>query len=135
MKLSNILPILLICLGLFCESLSAQKQVYNNPADPDCDGIPEASGQDKCPSTIDNMQGRRAMNAMDEVSGQQIIARLPINGRAYLFQERTPLYNKQLEVRNKMAIVRRERNKADEKYGKYAEMKNKDRKADRKSVV
>jgi outer membrane protein OmpA-like peptidoglycan-associated protein len=98
-------------------------------ADADGDGVQDLNGQDKCPSTLTQIQGRRA-TAINEVSGQQIIVRLPDNLANYLYQERTVIDEELKLLRNKQGEYKREIKRADEKFGKYANMKSKERKAE-----
>lgn len=134
MKISKILPLLLLGGALATATAWAQptkpKQVpYANVQDPDCDGVPEATGQDKCPSTLSQMEGHRA-TCNDEVSGQTVMTRLPKNLKNYIYHEKTPLYNEQLEWLAKLGAARRQLKQIDEKYGKYADMKARDRKVE-----
>ncbi len=129
--------LLLLFVGLFL-TLPAQAQVqptkpkqvpYADPKDPDCDGIPEGTGQDKCPSTLSQMEGHRA-TCFDEVSNGEVMTRLPKVLKNYVFHEKTPLFNEQTELRNQLGVVKRELNRIDTEFGKYKEMKKAERKAE-----
>lgn len=95
--------------------------------DRDYDGVPDSGGQDKCPSTLTQIQGRLA-TAIDEKTGKEINCYLPDDLSKYVKQERTPLVKEQTKWRNKMGNIKRERNRVDTKYGKYADMSGKERK-------
>jgi outer membrane protein OmpA-like peptidoglycan-associated protein len=97
-------------------------------ADQDYDGIPDTGGQDKCPSTLSQIQGRKA-KALDEISGKEVMVRLPENLVTYIFKEKEPLEKEKLKVLNKRGEFQRELNRIDTKYGKYADMSSKERKA------
>lgn len=110
-----------------CQVGVAQKHaIFNN--DLDGDGIADTGGQDKCPTTLEKIKGRKA-TTMDEVSGTEIIIQLPDKLKEYIFQDRTPLEAQQKKLRNEQATHKRERRRVDEKYGKYKDMKGKERKA------
>jgi outer membrane protein OmpA-like peptidoglycan-associated protein len=107
--------------------LQAQKHaVYST--DLDGDGIPDTGGQDKCPTTLYQIQGKKA-TAVNETTGKEVIVWMPEDLREYVFQDRTPLEEDRKVLSNKQAEFKREWKRVDEKYGKYADMKGSERKA------
>ncbi|MCU0445759.1 MAG: OmpA family protein [Microscillaceae bacterium] len=107
---------------LTCVSVFAQFQ------DADYDGVLDTGGQDKCPTTLSQIQGRRA-KALDEMSGKEVVIRLPDNLVNYLHKERTPLEQEKTKWLNKRGEVQREVRRVEDKYGKYEKMSSKERKA------
>lgn len=112
-------------------SLPVQAQIKGKHAvftnDLDGDGIPDTGGQDKCPTTIDKIQGRIA-TAVDELTDKQVIIRLPEDLKEYVFQDRVPIEEERKQELNEQASLKRERRRAEDKYGKYKDMKGKERK-------
>jgi outer membrane protein OmpA-like peptidoglycan-associated protein len=135
MKFTQILLLLLLGAIFVTSPAWAQptgkpKQVpYSNVQDPDCDGIPEGTGQDKCPTTLSQMEGHRA-TCFDEISNTEVMTRLPKNLKNYVYHEKTPLFNEQTELRNQLGVVKRELNRIDQDYGKYKDMKKSEKKAE-----
>ncbi|NJL15132.1 MAG: hypothetical protein HC913_20430 [Microscillaceae bacterium] len=104
--------------------------------DRDGDGIPDTGGQDKCPTTLSQIEGRRA-TTVDEYSGQEITIRLPKVLKDFVFQDRIPLDEAKKQLLNEQGVQKRELKRVEEKYGKYADMKASERKvkADELTVV
>ncbi len=105
----------------------SQCNVITN-TDQDGDGVSDISGQDKCPSTLSQIEGQRA-TVINEYSGQEVVVRFPKKLKDYICQDRVPLDAAKIELLNQQAKIRREQKRADEKYGKYADMKSSERKA------
>ncbi|TAH28027.1 MAG: OmpA family protein [Cytophagales bacterium] len=129
MKITLFFVILMFSLQSINAQPPTRKTLILTNADADGDGIQDLNGQDKCPSTLSQIQGRRA-TTINEVDGKNVIVRLPDNLANYLYQERVVIDDEIKLLRNKQAEFRREVKRADEKYGKYANMKSKERKAE-----
>ncbi len=126
-KSISLSAILYSCLVFLACSSPLLTQAQTAAGDRDGDGIPDIGGQDKCPTTLSKIKGRKA-TTVDEISGQEITIRLPQNLEDYVFQDKIPLDAKLKELLNTQAEYKREKRRVDEKYGKYADMKGKDRK-------
>jgi outer membrane protein OmpA-like peptidoglycan-associated protein len=96
-------------------------------SDQDGDGVSDLSGQDKCPSTLSQIEGQRA-TVINEYSGQEVVVRFPKKLKNFICQDRVPLDEAKIKLLNEQAKVKRERKRVEEKYGKYADMKGNERK-------
>ena len=133
MKSTNCLLILSAFLALssiFPTQGLAQKNNKMSPivaGDLDGDGVQNLRGQDKCPSTLSHIEGRRA-TVMDEISGEEVTIWLPDNLKNFILNDKLPLRAERIELLNQQGKVKRERKRLYERYGKYADMKSKERK-------
>ncbi|MDX2306039.1 MAG: OmpA family protein [Microscillaceae bacterium] len=131
MKFTNFSLILsfILCIMIFSTN-KIQAQKNNRSAihtdDLDGDGVKDLSGQDKCPTTLSQIEGRRA-TIVDEISGEEIIIWLPDNLKDFILNDKLPLQDERTQLLNEQAKIKREKKRLLERYGAYADMKSKDR--------
>ncbi len=131
-KIFYIFIILLCANSIWCSDALAQVPKRNpiTATDLDGDGVSDMSGQDKCPTTLTQIQGQRA-TTINEISGKEVRVRLPEKLPDYLFQDRIPLDEELKKLLNKQGEYKRELKRIDEKFGKYDKMKSAQRKEEK----
>lgn len=126
-KLLFILFYFFLCnfLGSHTQTMAQNHAVFNN--DLDGDGVGDTGGLDKCPSTLTQIQGKKA-TTLDEISNKEVIIRLPQDLKKYLYQDRVPLDIEKTKTQNEQGALKRERNKVETGYGKYKDLKTREKK-------